>query len=569
MKYFRTFFFFAFGFSGLISKRTRNVSLTIGITLLLSSILLSITMFSGCYYYKVRSTYNPQPGLVTTLIDTGKSFVVHTAASTFLLRDLKLKGDSLYGDYYMDYQFPIKTNSFPEPNSTNRYRKYKGDIPLISEVHLYIKPDLPPGNSKIVFATSDIQRLDIYSHNPGRTTGSWIMGIIGGCLSIPILLILILLIMVLTGSSCPFIYVNTATGFEFVGEIYSGAVYAPLERNDFMVLPRIIAADGKYLLKITNELKEVQHTNLTELIVIDHPRNAEVLIDKYGNLQTAVDARMPLKATNLGGDDIRATICRKDSLSYYGVSPDKEIPLTDGAILTFDLPAGVKKAKLLIRAKNSPWLDQAYKSFHSMLGDYNDAWTRKQNKADAKILQEALLSQKMPLSVYIEKKGEWVFCDYYNMVGPMALKEDMLILDLHGLDNGSVKVKLESGSYFWEIDYVGIDYSENVPVTRSIVKIEKAITETGEDATALLKNDDNAYLVQPETSNITDLTFAAPLTGNEARTVILHSKGYYQIMQESSGFPELHKLNTYRKPGQFLEFSRELMKSKVDMLSGK
>ena len=72
------------------------------------------------------------------------------------------------------------------------------------------------------------------------------------------------------GGSCPYIYANTANGFAFAGEIYSGAIYAPLERNDYLTLPQLIAENGNYKLKITNEQQEIQYTNLTELFVVDH-----------------------------------------------------------------------------------------------------------------------------------------------------------------------------------------------------------------------------------------------------------------------------------------------------------
>lgn len=232
--------------------------------------------------------------------------------------------------------------------------------------------------------------------------------------------------------------------------------------------------------------------------------------------------------------------------------------------MTFDHPEGIESGKLFLRSKNSLWLDYVYKKSHDLFGGYYDNWTKKQNKSDPEQLRDWSLSQKIPLSVFVEKNGEWIFCDYYNMAGPAALKEDVISIDLKGIDKGPLKIKLESGAYFWEIDYVGIDYSLNMPVGLTTVKIEKAITNDEDDVTSMLKYDDLKYYVQPETYNIADLSFPVPPSTDSKRTVILHSKGYYHIINEAKGLPKIKKLKTISEPGQFLEYSRELMRSEID-----
>jgi hypothetical protein len=174
------------------------------------------------------------------------------------------------------------------------------------------------------------------------------------------------------------------------------------------------------------------------------------------------------------------------------------------------------------------------------------------------------LRQKLPLLVYVEKNGEWIFSDFYNMAGPAALKDGVLAIDLKGIDKGTVKIKLETGSYFWEIDYVAIDYSLNIPVEIKTVKLERAITNREELVTELMKYDDLKYYVQADNNDIADLSFAVPGTVDLKRTVILHSKGYYQILNETKGLPAVKKLKALREPGQFLEYSRDLMKSQLE-----
>ena len=142
-------------------------------------------------------------------------------------------------------------------------------------------------------------------------------------------------------------------------------------------MPRLVAENGKYLLKMANEQQqEVQHTNLMELLVIDHPLNSKILMDKYGNCQTALECISPMAATNFTGTDILDFVRFKDSVSYCGTPPGSEIPLTDGVIMSFKLPEGIDSGKLFIRARNSIWLDNVFKEFFGLLGNYQDDWIK-------------------------------------------------------------------------------------------------------------------------------------------------------------------------------------------------
>jgi hypothetical protein len=530
--------------------------------------VLAFVFIAGCHsFYKVKTIQNPQSNSISSLPYMNKNFVIHSDSIVFVMNNIAIGNDSIKGNYVGGYKFPFNRYSFPEPNSTNRYWNRKGDGWIINEVHFYIqnlKKTILPGITQCSFAVKDINRLDVYDKDKVRTTFSWIVGIVGafygGLLAFYGFLFLII---ALSGGSCPYVYVNNGNDFVFAGEIYSGAIYAPLERDDYLLLPGLVSEDGNYLLKMSNELHEVQHTNLTELLVFDHPANMQVLVDKYGHYQTAVEKKPPLTATNFMGTNILDIVRYKDSVSYCGVPPNSEIPLTDGVIMTFDLPEGVDSGKLFIRARNSIWLDHVFKEFHSMLGGYQDTWTKNQNNSDPKKFIDWSMNQKIPLSVYIEKNGKWAFCDYFQMAGPMALKDDVLALDLKGISEGPLKIKLESGHSFWEIDYAVMDYSNNYQVRITNVSLDKAVTEDGENVSGLLNRDDSEYYIQPENDNVADLSFSAPAITDSGRTIILHSKGYYQINQESKGIPRIAKLNQIRKPGQFLEYSRDLMKAAI------
>ena len=79
-------------------------------------------------------------------------------------------------------------------------------------------------------------------------------------------------------------------------EMYGGAIYSSLERDDYMPLPNLKDFNEEYQLKISNELQERQYTNLAELVVIQHPENSSVIIDKNGTIQTIISPFSPSKA---------------------------------------------------------------------------------------------------------------------------------------------------------------------------------------------------------------------------------------------------------------------------------
>ena len=160
--------------------------------------------------------------------------------------------------------------------------------------------------------------------------------------------------------------------------------------------------------------------------------------------------------------------------------------------------------------------------------------------------------------LYIEKNGKWVFLDYYNIAGPMAFKDDILDISLNGLESDTVKVKLEYGFLFWEIDYAGMDFSTDEHVKIIRVPIKKALDEKGADLADFLNQADKDYYVQKNIGNEALLTFDIPELTAKQRTIILHTKGYYRILKDQHGRPDKKLLKTFRNPGRMPAYSLEI-----------
>ncbi|UCH78305.1 MAG: hypothetical protein JSU81_11390 [Candidatus Coatesbacteria bacterium] len=468
-----------------------------------------------------------------------KAVILHRGFDTFYLHDVKVTNGQIDALAYKDRAEP--------PRSKDQ------------ELHIYALPalELPdplPARASIPFAA--IERVEVYDVSTGKTIFYTVC--VGLAITVAAIAVAAVIIALLK-TSCPFIYTFDGERYEFAGEIFSGTVYPPLERHDYLPLPALKAVDGAYRLKLANEVREVQHTNLTELLVIDHPVGAEVLVDKYGVPRTLIEPQSPSKAVTLGGEDVLAGVAVADDACYMGDVPEDTKGDVDGVVLTFDRPREASEAKLVVQGRNTFWLDYVYGQFCELFGDRYHEWYEGQKEARAEKIIQWSLEQGILLSVYVEDGGEWRFVDYYHIAGPMAAKRDVLSFALPASDKGKVKVKLEFGPMFREIDYVAMDFSTDLPVQIHNVLPAKAFDETGRDVAPLLRADDGLYYVQPEIGEYAVLTFPAPEAAEgRARTTILHTKGHYEVLRDPQGKPDLALLHSFEKAGRFIEFSQEL-----------
>jgi hypothetical protein len=512
-----------------------------------------VNLTTGCYYYRVNVPKNPDSSTIANLHTAKKFIVLHFEQSMWQLESIKIDEKTI-GGTLSELRLPTKYRE-TDPTRINRYYKNQkvDESWVLNEVHIHISEYIDLGNGKISFPFEAIKHIQIYDADEAANAGSWIFSVIG----IPLAALgLIFLIVLLTKDSCPFIYVHDGNQYNFVGEIYSGAIYPQLERHDYLSLPLYSPCKEEYRIKMSNEVKEIQNTNFCELWVFDHDQKIEVLVDKYGTYQTISNPILPSYATSISGVNVTNIISSRDSLHYFGQHVVKD-ELTDGLILEFPKPQEAKMAKLSIRAKNSFFLDYMMGQFHNLFGDVYHKWREKQANATEEQLMEWTINQNIPLSLYVDRRGQWEFVDYYHIAGPMAFKNDIIAIPLDESDSTPLKVKLEYGANLWEIDYVAVDYTENTDITIHKVPIMSAVTNSNKDVKRLLQKIDKKYYTQPNVGDYAELVFTLPQLQNEHRTVILHSRGYYQVLRDPKGKPDIGYLEKFREPGQFNRFCNE------------
>ena len=523
-----------------------------------------LNLAGGCYnYFRIRSSEKPTSESITTMADAGKTIIIHFAEKEWVLTDIQINNNILSGNIE-DYQKPPTLKPI-KADKPNRYltRASQNQRYLLNEVHLYLDEFTKAENNQVSIPISSISKIDIYDKDTATTAGSYFIGGIGITASA---ILVLAVIVALTKQSCPFIYTSDGNNYQFAGEIYSGSIHKPLERNDYLKLPTY-PDQSVYTLKITNEVREIQHTNLLELLVVDHPDHTTMLADKYGKLHSLSQLIAPKSAFSFDGKDVTKQLTAKDDLFYQSSTTETNLPQKDGVILEFPNPGKAKTAKLAVHAKNSIILDYMIGQFHESFGNLYDTYMKKQQNAPEAKMRQWALDQGIPLSLYIERNGQWEFVDYFHIAGPMKFKDDILQFPLKGTETDPLRLKLEFGNFLWEINYAALDYSPDQAYKTYTISAQTAVTEKQENIVKQLSFDDQDYYTQPEIDNQAIVTFSLPVMTDQSRTVFLHSKGWYQILHDPKGKPDIAYLKSFQNPGQFNNFVNAELKEMGQRLS--
>jgi hypothetical protein len=522
-------------------------------------ILLSfLTMTDSCYYFKVTRSSEPPANTISKMQDEHKSIILHLDDKAWQFSDIIIEQENISGN--ITYLSSIERVKTVKPDEPNRYEKSESQI--LNEVHIYTTEFTKIGSTKITFPIKAISKIEVYDKDTGTTIASWVFsGIAIGIGALGVVWIIALL----TKSSCPFIYTFNGKDYIFTGEIFSGATQPGLERDDYLLLPQNPSTDRTYKIKITNEVHEIQSVNYAGLLVIDHPENISVLIDKYGIPYSFIKPVSPVEAKSTCSNNILPLIINKDTLIYSSNETSIGANGIDEIVMKFIKPKNAESSRLIIRAKNSFWLDVLISKFYKLFGEGYNKFSLKEEKTSGDKLRKWILEQNIPLSVYIEKNGRWKFVDYFNIAGPMALRDDIMPLDLKGINSDTIKIKFKTGFLFWEMDYAGMDFSNNEIIKPTVVPVKTAIDNNNLDIRGLLLSPDNNYYIQKQLGDEAVLTFDTPIKREGSRSVFLHTRGYYKILSEQTGKPDKKKLRTFRRPNRVSSFSKETF----DSLPGK
>jgi hypothetical protein len=546
--------------SGLLTRlRSRTVAAAISWVLLVAF----TPCITGCNYYRSRAKEVSREN-VNMLADS-KVFIVHKGAAVWVLRNPKLNGEVLEGTQERPTDVLEKYQNPPAQNESARYRSWDKAV-VLNIVHIYVTDVQGGPDDRVSIPFAAIKQIDLVEKNTGKTTGSYVFGGLGIAFGA---FVVIGVIAILTKSSCPFVYAYDGHDYRFVGEAYGGAIFAPAERNDYLPLPDLQPESGEYRLRISNELKERQYTNLAELWLVQHPAGTQVLLDQRGHVQTLARPLPPTQARSQAGHDCTTQLQATDHSAYL-FNEDQPGSTPNTLTLTFAKPAAAQHGKLVLHAQNSLWLDYLYGAFIEKFGTAYNSWAAQQKTQPAEINHQWSLDQSIPLKVYVEAGHGWQLAETIPTIGPLAARDLVVPLDFAANATGQVRVKLECGFMFWEVDYAALDCSPDVPVQLDNCRLSSARTERGTDARAQLAADDAQYLSQPRPGSVVSLSYESHLPQPDAdtrRTAFLRTKGYYEHIRDFKGLPNLPELYAFKRPGRFIEFSKEKYRATTQQLT--
>ncbi|HKC70814.1 MAG TPA: VCBS repeat-containing protein, partial [Terriglobales bacterium] len=155
-------------------------------------------------------------------------------------------------------------------------------------------------------------------------------------------------------SSCPYVYAWDGQKFAFVTDVLGAAPLGELQPDgslaqpnprEFVRLPRTLQArNGRYLLRFTDEMREVDYFDEIKLLAVDHPGGQEIYANEiYGSLPqppalfAVRDQNAPVSAVDDEGRGVLPLLLRADG-RYVGGFQRRRVPgLASLHSLTLDL----------------------------------------------------------------------------------------------------------------------------------------------------------------------------------------------------------------------------------------
>ncbi len=245
---------------------------------------------------------------------------------------------------------------------------------------------------------------------------------------------------------------------------------------------------------------------------------------------------------------------------------------TNELVIRFRNPGNIKKATLVLRAKNSYFLDALYGKVAQGLGTYYNQYISEQKAKPAEELTRWITDQNIPLDISIMASNEWNLVTKMNTIGPLASRNMVVPIHIPTNAGEEIEIKLSCGFQFWEIDEVALSVEENNNITVEKLLPEMAVDHLGNDVKTQLSAIDKVFLEQPHIGDVTTISFktSGKLKDGFTRSYILHANGHYEHVRAFTNPPDVKFLNGFKKPGALsqygMAFSRQSLADQITSL---
>jgi tetratricopeptide (TPR) repeat protein len=376
-------------------------------------------------------------------------------------------------------------------------------------------------------------------------------------------------------SSCPYLYAWNGERFEFITDFMGGGEMGYQESSGHFNTPdpdeyvrirgdQLKEHDGRYEIRVTNELEEVLYVDHLQLIAVAHPQNVEVYPNEGMKdpprpfiLYKTRGAHPPLEATDDQGHDVLSRLTKVDRQFAEGFPLDKIRGYAPEHTLTLKLDDEKQKNKRTLLLLTG-WTDYAFSSdniaaSHSGKESMLPALQVKDAQGRWKtIIEDIGIPVGRPQTVTVDLTGKFLSASReVRIVTSLRIYWDQILVDTSD-GNASVQMTrldpvtadLHWRGYSSEVtpdgkEPYGYDY-EKVSATAPWKVFPGRYTRFG-DVRELLKTTDDIFVISrtgDELSLSFDATRLPPLPKGWTRTFLLYADGFSKEMDINSASPD-------------------------------
>jgi cytochrome c-type biogenesis protein CcmH/NrfG len=374
-------------------------------------------------------------------------------------------------------------------------------------------------------------------------------------------------------SSCPFLFTWNGSRFEFVTDFMGGGemgdwvgpgAFNTPDPDEYVRIrgDQLKPRDGKYEIRITNELEEAMFLDRVQLLAIDHPADVDVFPNEGLHdpprppfrLISTRGAHPPLRAVDDHGHDVLPQISSMDR--RY---PDdfKTLPIRGYAelhTLTLDLGPGSDRARLLLTG----WTDYAFSTDNVAAGQAGLTMqtpaiqVRDKSGAWQTVVQDFGFPVGRPQTVPVDLTGRFLGPSRdVRIVTSMRIYWDQILVDTNGDVGGTRTTRLDpvSATLQWRGFSAEVSPDGREPYGYDYAKVSAAspwkqpagtYTRYGDVRPILRESDDMFAIAGPgdEIALSFDATALPAIAAGWSRTFLLYADGFSKEMNISSATPD-------------------------------
>ncbi|HWP52484.1 MAG TPA: FG-GAP-like repeat-containing protein [Pyrinomonadaceae bacterium] len=379
-------------------------------------------------------------------------------------------------------------------------------------------------------------------------------------------------------SSCPYLYAWNGKQFEFITDFMGGGEMGYLESPGRYNIPdpveyvrirndQLKAKDGRYELRVTNELEEAMFVDRLQLLVVNHPSATEVYPNegmsdppKRFRLFVTKDARPPASAVDDQGNDVLDLISRMDRRwpDDFKTERIRGYAAEHSLTLRLNRESKVQSPKSKVLLLLTGWTDYAWSSDNVaaiqsgremqppslQVKDRRGKWQT--------VIKDIGIPVGRPQTVTVDLTGKFLSANReVRIVTNMRVYWDQILVDTSDRDSPRQITRLDPvrADLHWRgfsaetspdnREPWGYDY-RNVSFTSPWKVMTGRYTREGDVRELLLHSDDMFVVSRPGDEIILSFDAASltPLPPGWTRTFLLYADGFSKEMDINSASPD-------------------------------